>query len=105
MVISHTTIVQMQNNCHQMSAKELDLVIMAQMNALRTHVDDKPSSFAGHSEFRPTTKYFVHGIPICQKNVLFFTHSWEVSPGESVNLGRKKWCYRTKSWQHEAFTP
>ena len=71
MVISRTTIMQMRNNCHQMSAKELDLVIMAQLNALRTHVDDKPSTFAGHSEFRPTTKYFVHGMPICQKMFCF----------------------------------
>ena len=70
-VVSHKTIVQTRNNCHQMSAKELDLVIMSQLNALRTHVDDKPSSSGAHIEFRPTTKYFIHGIPICQKMFCF----------------------------------
>ena len=68
MVVSRKTIVQTRNNCHQMSAKELNLVIMSQLNALRTHVDDKPSS---SGEFRPTTKYFIHGIPICQKMFCF----------------------------------
>ena len=92
------TIVQTRNNCHQMSTKELNLVIMSQLNALRTHVDDKPSS---SGEFRPITKYLIHGIAICQKMFCFLTQLgnivWRVYQHGSQEMVSLKGCIATPS--------
>ena len=80
--VSQKTITQMRNNCHQMSRSELDFTIMAQLNALRTHVNDVPSDTV-EKAFRPTTKYFVHGLPICQK-MFCFLHT--IGKDRLVNL-------------------
>ena len=61
--ISESTIRQTRNNCFQMSKQDLDLVVMAQVNALRTHSMELPTP---SEQFKPSTKYFMHGIPICQ---------------------------------------
>ena len=80
-LISRETITQMRNNCHQMSRSELDFTILAQLNALRTH-SDAPSDCA-EKHFRPTTKYFVHGLPVCQK-MFCFLHT--IGKDHLVNL-------------------
>ena len=70
--LSQQTISQTHNNCLQLNRSELDLVIMAQLNALRTNVVDKPYNYRGKSEtFRPFTKFFLHGIQICRKTFCF----------------------------------
>ena len=61
--VSESTIRQTRNNCFQMSKQDLDLIVMAQINVLRTHSMELPTP---SEQFRPSTKYFMHGIPICQ---------------------------------------
>ena len=46
-VVSKEAVVQTRNNCLQMAKNELDLVVMAQINALRTHHADQASSCHG----------------------------------------------------------
>ena len=70
-VVSKQAIVQTRNNCLEMTARELDLVIMAQINAQRTHAADRLSSYRGQGDFRPSMKFFFHGVQICQKMFLF----------------------------------
>ena len=70
--LSLSTISQARNNCLQLSHSELDLVIMAQIHALRTHPDDKPTDYRGKTEtFRSHTRYYVHGLPVCKKTFAF----------------------------------
>ena len=70
-VVSKVAIVQTRNNCLQMTRAELDLVIMAQINALRTQASDRPPSQHGEGGFRPHMKFFFHGMQVCQKVFLF----------------------------------
>ena len=63
-VVSKVAIVQTRNNCLQMTRVELDLVIMAQFNALRTQASDQPPSQHRQGGFRPHMKFFFHGMQI-----------------------------------------
>ena len=59
-------------NCHQLTSAQLDLVVMAQLSASRTHKDCIPSTYKGNpSTFRPHTSFSFHGIRICQDMFLF----------------------------------
>ena len=70
--LSKDTIALTRNNCLQLTRSDQDLVIMAQLNALRTNVANKPSSYRGKAEsFRPFTKFYLHGIQICRKTFCF----------------------------------
>ena len=70
--LSLSTISQTRNNCLQLTRSELDLVIMAQVNAFRTSAVDKPSTYRGKSDtFRPYTGYSMHGLRICRKTFSF----------------------------------
>ena len=54
--------------------KELDLVVMAQINALRTPAAHRSPSPHGQEDFRPRAqmKYFLQGVQVCQKVFCFF---------------------------------
>ena len=72
--VSEEAIVLTRNNCLQMARKELDLVVMAQINALRTPAAHRSPSAHGQEDFRPRTqmKYFLQGVQVCQKVFCFF---------------------------------
>ena len=96
-----------EKQLHQMSVKELNLVIMSQLNPLRTHVDDEPPS---SREFRPTTKYFIHGIPICQKMFCFLHtvgkyHLESLSTWVTRNGVTESMHDNTKDSTHNAISP
>ena len=59
-----------------MPRKELDLVVMAQINALRTPVAHRSPSAHGQEDFRPRAqmKFFLQGVQVCQK-VFLFVHA------------------------------
>ena len=70
--LSRRTIESTRNNCHQMTRQQLDLVIMSQVNALRTSKEDIPSTYKENPDsFRPYTMFYIHGIKICQTAFLF----------------------------------
>ena len=70
--LSKDTIALTCNNCLQLTRSDQDLVIMAQLNALRTNVANKLSSYRGKAEsFRPFTKFYLHSIQICRKTFCF----------------------------------
>ena len=59
-------------NCHQLTSAQLDLVVMAQLSASRTHKDCIPSTYKGNpSTFCPHTSFSFHGIKVCQDMFLF----------------------------------
>ena len=69
---SQDVVEQYRSNCHQLTSSQLDLVVMAQLSACRTHKDCIPSSYKGNaSSFRPHTSFSFHGIKICQDMFLF----------------------------------
>ena len=70
--LSRKAIESTRNNCHQMTRQQLDLVIMSQVNALRTSKEDIPSMYKGNPDsFRPYTMFYIHGIKSCQTAFLF----------------------------------
>ena len=72
-VLSKEAIILTRNNCLQMARNELDLVAMAQINALRTTaaVGSPASHDQGDFRSRAHMKFFLHGIQVCQKVLLF----------------------------------
>ena len=60
-----------RNDCHQLTRNELDLAVMAQINALRTRASDQDHELHDNSKFRANMLFFIHGIPICQTTFLF----------------------------------
>ena len=69
---SQLTITLTRSNCLQLARKDLDLVVMAQLNALRTNAASKPSSYRGDmATFRPFTSFYLHGLQICRKTFCF----------------------------------
>ena len=74
--VSKEAIVLTRNNCLQMARKELDLVVMAQINALRTPAAHRSPSAHGQEDFRPRAQmnFFLQGMQVCQK-VFLFVHA------------------------------
>ena len=74
--VSKEAIVLTRNNCLQMARKELDLVVMAQINALRTPAVHRSLSAQWQDDFRPSAqmKFFLQGIQVCQ-NFFLFVHA------------------------------
>ena len=74
--VSKEAIVLTRNNCLQMARKELDLVVMAQINALRTPAAHRSPSAHSQEDFRPRAqmKFFLQGVQVCQK-VFLFVHA------------------------------
>ena len=74
--VSKEAIVLTRNNCLQMARKELDLVVMTQINALRTPAAHRSPSPHGQEDFRPRAqmKFFLQGVQVCQK-VFLFVHA------------------------------
>lgn len=69
--LSRKTMELTRNNCHQMTRQQLNLVILSQLNALRTNKEEVPSSYKGDpSKFRPYTMFYMHGMKICQSTFL-----------------------------------
>ena len=63
--LSRKTMELTRNNCHQMTRQQLYLVILSQLNALRTNKEEVPSSYQGDpSKFRPYTMFYMHGMKI-----------------------------------------
>lgn len=54
-----------RNNCHQLTRHELDLAVMAQINALRTPTSDRDHELHDSSKVSANMLFFIHGIPIC----------------------------------------
>ena len=64
------TITLIRNNDLQMTSSELELVVMAQLYALHTNA----SSHQENAEnFRPFTRYLLHGLQICK--MFLFVHA------------------------------
>ena len=62
------TIAEARRNCLQLTSSQLELLIMGQILALRTHKDTIPASYKGTaSKFRPHTSFMFQGIKICQE--------------------------------------
>ena len=59
-----------------MARKKLDLVVMAQIDALRTPAAHRSPSAHGQEDFRPRAqmKFFLQGMQVCQK-VFLFVHA------------------------------
>ena len=85
-VVSKQVIVRARNNCLQMTNHELDLVIVAQINAQRTRAADRLCTYRGKGDFRPSMKFFFHGIQICQNLFCSFTPLQECALGIFVHL-------------------
>lgn len=70
-VVPKEAIVLTRNNCLQMTGKELDLVVTAQINSLRTPATHRSPSTHGQEDIRPRAqmKFFLQGIQVCQKNL------------------------------------
>lgn len=61
-----------RSNCLQLTSNQLDLVILAQLSACRTHKDCIPPSYRGKAEtFRSHSSFSFHGISICRELFLF----------------------------------
>ena len=72
---STEVIQQYRENCQELTTSQLDLVIMAQLSACRTHKNCIPSSYKGNvSSFRPHSSFLFHGIKICQE-IFYFLHT------------------------------
>ena len=70
-IVYKVAIVQTSNNCLKMSRNEVDVVIMAQINALMTQATDQLPLHHRQGGFRPHMRYFLHGMQPCQKVILF----------------------------------
>ena len=94
---------QMRNNGHQMSRSELDFTIMAQLNALRTHVNDVPSNTV-ENWFRPTTKYLYMDCLSAKRCSAFYTRLIKIAWWTcTVSLTTMVWikeCMETSNAHH-----
>ena len=75
-LLSKETIERYRAESLELSRDELDLVILAQLQACRTMLD-QPSLHCTHHERiteRCVTTYYTHGIQICRKTFMFLHH-------------------------------
>ena len=97
-VVSKVAIVQTRNICLQMTRVELDLVIMAQINALRTQASDQPPSQHGHGGFRPHMQFYFHGMQVYKKVFLFL---YAISTKRFKNLCASVSKLGAHDWRHD----
>lgn len=65
-------IMSSRSDCQQMSRDQLDIAILAQLSATRTHKDCIPSTYRGNpGNFRPHTSFQFRSLKICQTMFLF----------------------------------
>ena len=70
--LSRSVISASRNDSLQMSKDQLDLAILVQLSATRSHRDCIPSSYRGNPEnFRPHTMFLFRSLKICQTSFLF----------------------------------
>ena len=71
-LFSRDILLEYRGNCLQLTSSELDLVVMAQLSALRTSSHCIPPTHRGSRDsFRPHTSFMFHGIKVCQTMFLF----------------------------------
>ena len=66
-VIARDLAVQCRNNCQQLESSELDIIVMSQLQALRTHPDQPlhESRHSGDTSTQRHTFFYFHKLRIC----------------------------------------